>query len=588
MSAAIVDHNERARLFAYVDPAIKLFGRDIPATASISHEASGYTFVGPDEQLSDQDVKPNLAELEECNEPMDAVLNTSGMSGCINDGNYAMGGTVAVKKVVNDVPFAPAESLDFKGENSQGLLAASHEKVPMKPEKLIPCPRCHSLDTKFCYFNNYNTKQPRHFCRKCQRYWTAGGTLRNVPVGAGRRKHKHSTSHQKHLLGSDTMLVGTNAANFAHHPRCSVSFSSSGGSELCSPSKPTLNVLPAETHCAALGRVSPSSNNTMLNFGQESSLCKCTAATALSMQECGAVQNNEVISVNVSVSGDRKIAAASGKRLSEVVQGVSCNTASSSVSGCYDAVPAKLLKKAVQSSSCATINSPADSLVEAVPTGGEVQGGRLSEAGYANCGAGWHQPGSDVMPNSSFNPATAYTVEGKAGVNDSPLRPQPTNMLPSCNGAPGSFWTGFPWPFMNAAMWGPPSGWVGPWTLPFCSPAAAVAATAAAAAAAATLLPFSASANTLEKPQQSNGSQPEKCLWVPKTLRINDPLDAARSSIWTTLGLGDGPLSHPVNGSSAKLFQIRSEFKDYNETTNSQQHMNPAALSRSAAFHENS
>lgn len=59
-----------------------------------------------------------------------------------------------------------------------------------RPDKIIACPRCKSMETKFCYFNNYNVNQPRHFCRGCQRYWTAGGALRNVPVGAGRRKTK--------------------------------------------------------------------------------------------------------------------------------------------------------------------------------------------------------------------------------------------------------------------------------------------------------------------------------------------------------------------------------------------------------------
>ncbi|KAG6385301.1 hypothetical protein SASPL_154134 [Salvia splendens] len=59
-----------------------------------------------------------------------------------------------------------------------------------RADKVIPCPRCKSTATKFCYFNNYNVNQPRHFCKGCQRYWTAGGTLRNVPVGAGRRKAK--------------------------------------------------------------------------------------------------------------------------------------------------------------------------------------------------------------------------------------------------------------------------------------------------------------------------------------------------------------------------------------------------------------
>ncbi|KAG6502393.1 hypothetical protein ZIOFF_042285 [Zingiber officinale] len=55
-------------------------------------------------------------------------------------------------------------------------------------EEALPCPRCKSRETKFCYFNNYNVNQPRHFCKACHRYWTAGGALRNVPVGAGRRR----------------------------------------------------------------------------------------------------------------------------------------------------------------------------------------------------------------------------------------------------------------------------------------------------------------------------------------------------------------------------------------------------------------
>lgn len=54
----------------------------------------------------------------------------------------------------------------------------------------LPCPRCGSRETKFCYFNNYNVNQPRHFCKACHRYWTAGGALRNVPIGAGRRKNR--------------------------------------------------------------------------------------------------------------------------------------------------------------------------------------------------------------------------------------------------------------------------------------------------------------------------------------------------------------------------------------------------------------
>ncbi|GLJ17733.1 hypothetical protein SUGI_0309540 [Cryptomeria japonica] len=86
--------------------------------------------------------------------------------------------------------------------NSGGYDGKNEEKGGLKrPTKVIACPRCESMDTKFCYFNNYNVNQPRHYCRKCQRYWTAGGALRNVPVGAGRRKNKPSFGiHQGHFV----------------------------------------------------------------------------------------------------------------------------------------------------------------------------------------------------------------------------------------------------------------------------------------------------------------------------------------------------------------------------------------------------
>uniref|UniRef100_A0ACD5U2G9 Uncharacterized protein n=1 Tax=Avena sativa TaxID=4498 RepID=A0ACD5U2G9_AVESA len=52
------------------------------------------------------------------------------------------------------------------------------------------CPRCDSANTKFCYYNNYSLSQPRYFCKGCRRYWTKGGSLRNVPVGGGCRKNR--------------------------------------------------------------------------------------------------------------------------------------------------------------------------------------------------------------------------------------------------------------------------------------------------------------------------------------------------------------------------------------------------------------
>ncbi|KAF7843976.1 dof zinc finger protein DOF2.5-like [Senna tora] len=59
-----------------------------------------------------------------------------------------------------------------------------------RPQEQLNCPRCHSINTKFCYYNNYSLTQPRYFCKTCRRYWTEGGSLRNIPVGGGSRKNK--------------------------------------------------------------------------------------------------------------------------------------------------------------------------------------------------------------------------------------------------------------------------------------------------------------------------------------------------------------------------------------------------------------
>ncbi|KAK3408794.1 hypothetical protein EUGRSUZ_J00957 [Eucalyptus grandis] len=69
-----------------------------------------------------------------------------------------------------------------------------NKKPRPQPEQALKCPRCDSTNTKFCYYNNYSLSQPRYFCKSCRRYWTKGGTLRNVPVGGGCRKNRRSSS----------------------------------------------------------------------------------------------------------------------------------------------------------------------------------------------------------------------------------------------------------------------------------------------------------------------------------------------------------------------------------------------------------
>ncbi|XP_039117002.1 dof zinc finger protein DOF5.7-like [Dioscorea cayenensis subsp. rotundata] len=79
----------------------------------------------------------------------------------------------------------------------------------------LRCPRCDSSNTKFCYYNNYNLTQPRHFCKTCRRYWTKGGALRNVPIGGGCRKTKPSMSTTKSISTKSKPLHSESMINFS-------------------------------------------------------------------------------------------------------------------------------------------------------------------------------------------------------------------------------------------------------------------------------------------------------------------------------------------------------------------------------------
>ncbi|GJM92458.1 hypothetical protein PR202_ga08934 [Eleusine coracana subsp. coracana] len=72
------------------------------------------------------------------------------------------------------------------------------------------CPRCDSPNTKFCYYNNYSLSQPRYFCKGCRRYWTKGGSLRNVPVGGGCRKNRRGKSSVR--SAAESIAAGRDAA----------------------------------------------------------------------------------------------------------------------------------------------------------------------------------------------------------------------------------------------------------------------------------------------------------------------------------------------------------------------------------------
>ncbi|PUZ53811.1 hypothetical protein GQ55_5G079800 [Panicum hallii var. hallii] len=109
------------------------------------------------------------------------------------------------------------------------MLSSHHEAMlpyaPRPPSLLVDrrykqggeaapnCPRCDSPNTKFCYYNNYSLSQPRYFCKGCRRYWTKGGSLRNVPVGGGCRKNRRGKSSVR--SAAESIASGRDAA-FGH------------------------------------------------------------------------------------------------------------------------------------------------------------------------------------------------------------------------------------------------------------------------------------------------------------------------------------------------------------------------------------
>ncbi|GKV00968.1 hypothetical protein SLEP1_g13576 [Rubroshorea leprosula] len=98
------------------------------------------------------------------------------------------------------------------------------QQQQQQQKQALRCPRCDSSNTKFCYYNNYSLSQPRHFCKACKRYWTRGGTLRNVPVGGGCRKNKRVKRPASAVDGGSS--APSTSPNTTSQPQIDISSSS--------------------------------------------------------------------------------------------------------------------------------------------------------------------------------------------------------------------------------------------------------------------------------------------------------------------------------------------------------------------------
>ncbi|XAR55985.1 hypothetical protein NMG60_11036254, partial [Bertholletia excelsa] len=246
--------SEESEMSERRDSAIKLFGKTIPlssseqlshaaaTTVTRTHEAACAAATVDDDQGRHQRPGPFDHNLLSSIPSSPKNTETDGVGDVQQDSKQPPEGKLTETTQEDGTSNSPAKemkdpvipsdnpkeaSID-KGSNFPGVskndqpseasTSISQERTLKKPDKILPCPRCNSMETKFCYFNNYNVNQPRHFCKNCQRYWTAGGTMRNVPVGSGRRKNKGSSASQyRHIMVSDALRANGNVLAFRSH-----------------------------------------------------------------------------------------------------------------------------------------------------------------------------------------------------------------------------------------------------------------------------------------------------------------------------------------------------------------------------------
>ncbi|KAJ0979129.1 hypothetical protein J5N97_014603 [Dioscorea zingiberensis] len=492
------------------DPAMKLFGRTIPLPEGADGDAADKSSALKAAEAGEKDADKELMKLEIKDTASNAEEEPGqdsqhGSSDSFNGNGENHETSAQDDKVTEDV----------KNEQDQ---VGTDTKVLKKPDKILPCPRCNSMDTKFCYYNNYNVNQPRHFCKNCQRYWTAGGTMRNVPVGAGRRKNKHSGSHQHqhHLIMlSDGMTTNRLDAPDSNH-------SCSGPSAASIPMKV---------------------NATLLKFGPEAPLCE-SMSSVLNLGDHK--RNSELSSV------------ACGENVDEP----SCESSMTVPNGAQKELPE-------------TAVNPMHNVMPGYCTGVNPMHHLQSYPGPP-----WVYPWNPGWNNVTAMAAGRGTNELANGTENGHPNPVPWNPPPMVV-APAFCAPAIPFPFVPPSFWGCMPAWhCGAWNVPWAGSNGGLS------------LPSSTSNSgcsgngspTLGKHSRDANFQCEekakKSLWVPKTLRIDDPDEAAKSSIWATLGI------KPDEGGIFRSFQSKSESKGQESDAAQVLHANPAALSRSRTFQE--
>ncbi|KAL2651738.1 hypothetical protein R1flu_019866 [Riccia fluitans] len=530
------------------------------------------------------------------------------------------------------------------GESEMGK---GGEKMPRRPENAVACPRCQSLETKFCYYNNYNVNQPRHFCKHCQRYWTAGGTLRNVPVGAGRRKNKHTNGSTIVPRGQtpEGVTVRSDSPDIASPLIATkgivpvpiqVSLVQGAGGKggvmrMSVPATGDPSVLPLlrmQPQPVDPASIFISSSETGTSSDTGTVVCKrsrlatpvysdaSTCANDMDHQQGGWVQKSLT---NKEESACSSVTPTSSNIVVHEIKGepgAACPMMGVAPSPALTVPVVGIPDQQHPVTNNTTMAGPG------AWSGSNSQAPGSTGAPFGFYNGGWPY-GYNVGVGWSGPPAFCAGGVSPAGTPGGGVTGPPPlgNIGAAWNGTTGSVWTGVPWP-MPGLAWGPPWA-MAPWamatvgpggvsmgpmtqTVPMSSgPAAGIHTTSMPCGTSAAAAGGSGSPSSSLGKHSRGGPQLRAAatcdgaggrgrmdgnggLWAPKSLRMADPEEAVRSSVWRILGVRSKP--NMTTGGTFNAFQTRNESKkiadDDQQVTQASLHANPAAMSRSMNFQE--
>lgn len=309
--------------------------------------------------------------------------------------------------------------------------------------------------------------------------------MRNVPVGAGRRKNKNSASQYRHITISEALQAARiDAPNGMHHPNFK-------------------------------------NNGRVLSFGLDAPICD-SMASVLNLAE-KKVLNGTRNGVHSFQEQEIPVPCRGGENGDDCSSGSSITVSNPMEEGVRNCMQEPLIRN---------VNG-FPSPIPCLP------------------GVPWPYPWNAAVPPPAFCPS----------------------------GYPMSF---YPAPFWNCGV-------PGTWNVPWLSPQSSSNQKAPSSSPNSPTLGKHLRESDMHKADDMEKEEPPKqkngCLLVPKTLRVDDPSEAAKSSIWATLGIKNESIT---GGGLFKGLQPKSDEKSHLAETSPVLRANPAALSRSLNFHESS